>query len=512
MLPTNRELEFYGHPHFDVKAVQEAVQADIEYATRLEGEFAVVNHSNSETTMFCSGTGTTHLFYAICGGQLFYGDTVSDLVNAAGLDWQWNYEGLADLAIFGHLIGKHTLHPAVRRLGRGELIRWNGSSLSSKYCVHEQPTSGDPASDAIESLLDSVRSQSLPNDVISFSAGFDSRVILAAFLFLGLKPNLVVMGDERSTDVSIASQIAKTFNLPMERVPLNGDRGLSDRSLITRITSGTKTVENWHTYEYTVAGSSPPGTGIWIGSNGEYSRTFFVDRGMQFYAANAIGLPATKKFWQTKISRNSLPDRLRLVLRDEFLACLNEHKLLDELNAFFPQRSLGAVNDHLYLERVRQFIANGLRLVSTKYTPRTPFLHPRWIAAVQRMPRRWKLGNCWHRHAIRRLFPQLLRFPYDSSGVPLGDTPGLKYWLGLKPHSDNVPFFDYAVFLRSERFRRLYTTSLSSLKGIFRNDDTSALLEDWPSRTITYFAALSFYSEMLQQRGPVSDRNVLLHH
>jgi asparagine synthase (glutamine-hydrolysing) len=500
------DTTFYGHPHFDPASVQAAVQADITSAARLEGEFAVATQSSGGTSIFCSGVGVTQLFYAVRDGKFHYGDTVSDVVEAAGFDWIWDYDALTNLAVFGHLIGKQTLHPAVSRVGKGELVRWNGSAISTKTYVIDQKISSNPVNDAIDALLESVRSQHKPGDVISVSAGFDSRVILAAFLSLGLKPNLVVMGAENSTDVLIASQIAKTFNLPLEHVPVCGTRGLADRFLITRLTSGTKTIENWHTYEYTAGASFPAGSGIWIGSNGEFARTFYVDRGLQFYAANAVGTPMVKKFWQTKISRNSLPDTLRPALTDEFLECLSSEKQLTQLQSFFSFESLAQVNDHLYLERVRQFIANGLRLVSTKYTPKTPFLDPRWIAAVQRMPRRWKLGNRWHRHAIRRLFPKLLAFPYDLTGDAMGNAPGLKYWLGFSPHSNSVPFFDYRAFVKSQEFRQVYASSIRALSGLFRNDENHLLLNDWPLRTTTYFAALSFYCEMLQRQGAMRMR------
>ena len=242
---------------------------------------------------------------------------------------------LTNLAIFGHLIGTETLHIAVRRVGKRELVTWNGSSFHSETYPATPPLLTNPADDAIESLLESVRQRSASTDVISFSAGFDSRVILAAFSALGLKPNLVVMGDESSTDVLIASQIAKALKLQIERIPLSGKKAISDRSLISRITSGTKTVENWHTYEYTSSAPSPPGSGIWIGSNGEYARTFFVDRGLQFYAANALGRVAISKFWQAKIGRNSLPAQLRPALVEEFLEAASSQKVLERIGGLW---------------------------------------------------------------------------------------------------------------------------------------------------------------------------------
>jgi hypothetical protein len=333
--------------------------------------------------------------------------------------------------------------------------------------------------------------------VISMSAGFDSRLILAAFLALGMKPNLLVMGTDGSTDATIAIEIARKFKLPLEHVPLNGSRMISDRSLIARLTSGTKTIDNWHTYEYVAARNGRDrGTSIWIGSNGEFARTFFFDRGLQFYAANALGSPLVRKFWDIKVRRRALPDFLRPFLVEELRQCLEPEKQIARLLRFFPQRSLGDTNDQLYLERVRQFIANGLSLVSTRYSPRTPFLHPKWIAAIRRMPRHLKLGNHWHRLAIKQLYPKLLGFPYDSTGKPMSQRPGFRYWFGFSPHSRNVPYFDYVNFFNSPRFLAAYKTAIPTLDGIFRGKDTSMLLGKMPFRTTAYFATLSFFAEM----------------
>jgi asparagine synthase (glutamine-hydrolysing) len=497
-------VTFYGYPRFDKKETAIHLQRDLQAAAELDGRFAVAIQAGKHTSLFCSADGVTQLFYTVQGGELHYGTSVSDVIESAGLNWQWDYEALVDLATFAHLIGDQTLHPAVRRVGSAELIHWDGTALS-KETLKLPPTcsTGDPAQEAIDIVLDVVRSEAQPDDLISLSAGFDSRVILAAFLALGLKPNLLVMGGTRSTDATIATEIARSFSLPLERVPLDGSRMIGDRSLISRATSGTKTIDNWHTYEY-IAAARSAGTNIWIGSNGEFARTFFVDRGLQFYAAHAVGSPVVKKFWDVKVSRTALPESMRPLLVEELRECLRSERLIARVLRFFPHRSLGETNDQLYLERVRQFIANGLRLVSTRYSPHAPFLHPGWIAAVKRMPRHWKLGNRWHRHAIRQLCPELLRFPYDTSGRPMGHAPGIRYWFGFEPHSHNVPYFDYVHFVRSPSFREAYEAAATTLKGIVRGDDTSALLGQLPLRTTAYMATLSFFSEMQTKSCPTA--------
>ena len=490
-------VTFYGNPRFDTKETAMRWQGDVKAIAELEDRFAVAYQAGSRTSLFCSADGVTQLFYAVQGGALHYGSSVSDVIGSAGLNWQWNYEALADLATFGHVIGDHTLHAAVRRVGSAELVTWDGLALSRKKLDIQRYSTGDPSKEAIEVLLETVRAEAGTDDLISLSAGFDSRMILAAFLALGMRPNLLVMGADRSTDATIATEIARKFNLPLEHVPLDGNRMITDRSLIVRLTSGTKTIDNWHTYEYIAAGNGPaPGTGIWIGSNGEFARTFFFDRGLQFYVANALGSPLVRKFWDAKVRRNALPDSLRPFLVEELRECLKPEKQIARLLQFFPQRSLGDTNDQLYLERVRQFVANGLRLVSTRYPPRTPFLHPKWIAAVKRMPRHLKLGNHWHRLAISHLCPELLRFPYDTSGKPMSQGPGFRYWLGFSPHSRNIPYFDYVNFFNSPRFREVYKMAIPALNGIFLGDDTSMLLGKMPFRTTAYFATLSFFAEM----------------
>src|ERR1035441_10335022 len=100
-----------------------------------------------------------------------------NVARSAGLNWQWNYEALADLATFGHIIGDHTLHTAVRRVGSAELVGWDGLVLSRKKLDRQQYLAGDPSQEAIEILLETVKSEAGADDLISLSAGFDSRMI-----------------------------------------------------------------------------------------------------------------------------------------------------------------------------------------------------------------------------------------------------------------------------------------------------------------------------------------------
>lgn len=460
--------------------------------------FACVCSTGARRSLHCSDDGVTQVFYTVTKNQFYFGPTVAAVAQAADLTWEWDYDALADLAVFGHLIGKRTLHKRIHRVGPSEQVIWDGKRLTSVA----RPASGvrtrsAGAQDALEHVVAYVRTVAEDGDVISLSAGFDSRVILAAFLALGLKPRLLVMGDDASTDVRITTEIARALGLTILRVQLDGRRMIDDRAVVSRLTSGTKTVDNWHTYEYVANSPADDITGLWIGSNGEFARTFFADRGLPFYGAECCGRLAGRAFWRLKYGRTALPDSIRRHLTPALRDSLSFDAVRNRLLSEFGEVHLGEANDRLYAERVRQFISNGLRLVSTRYKPKTPFLHTPWIATVGSMPRRWKLGNRWHRFAIARLYPRLLSFPYDDSGAPLGRSPGLAYWLGLAPYSRNTAYFDYTAFFSSRDFRKAYERSRKALPTFLLDGKRAPLENPLPLRTTAYFATLSFFCETL---------------
>lgn len=460
----------------------------------MDGYFAAVLEDGPSTTIYVSPDGVTQIFYAVSNGSFYWGTNVSQVLRASGLSWQWNYDALGDVSVFGHLLGKETLQVGISRVLAGELVKWDGKSLTSTVIPPPQLTHIHGPQAAVDLLMTSVRNHSHPDDVISMSAGFDSRLILAAHLASGLKPRLLVMGPAEATDVSIAYAIAKRFDLEIQQVVLTGNWMLQDRLAISRETSGTKTIENWHTYEY-VAASGHTG-GIWIGSNGEFARTFFVDRGAAFLAVNAMGRAGIDKFWNAKLSRTSIPSELTPHLNQQFAENLSSPDRKRRLDALFPQRSLGQLNDALYLERVRQFISNGLRLVSMHALPKTPFLDSQWIAVIRSLPRRNKLANWWHRYAIGKLMPSLLDFPFDATGVPMGKNPGIRYWLGLSAHSANVPYFDYAAFFKEPRFRDAISQAAPFTQDLF---PASLLQESLSPRTMAYLGAIAIFQQLVHE-------------
>jgi len=62
------------------------LQGEVKAIAELEDRFAVAYQAGSRTSLFCSADGVTQLFYAVQGGALHYGSSVSDVIGSAGLN------------------------------------------------------------------------------------------------------------------------------------------------------------------------------------------------------------------------------------------------------------------------------------------------------------------------------------------------------------------------------------------------------------------------------------------
>jgi asparagine synthetase B (glutamine-hydrolysing) len=235
-----------------------------EQLLRVPGEFTCeVRRADDVAEYFCSANGVAQLFYGSFGSHVCVGSTVNEVLRSSGQHWSWDYEAVGQMATFGHLIGNRTLHRSIKRLGAGELLREDARGFTiSKVTNTVESTTDDPPNGALNALTAYVKAEGRDGDLVSISAGFDSRVILAAFLNLGIRPTLVVMGDAASTDVSIATRMAETLSLRLVRVPLDFRRMMERRSEISSMTSGTNTIDNWHTFDYVQACEVPTGATI----------------------------------------------------------------------------------------------------------------------------------------------------------------------------------------------------------------------------------------------------------
>jgi asparagine synthase (glutamine-hydrolysing) len=223
-----------------------------------------------------------------------------------------------------------------------------------------------------------------------------------------------------------------------------------------------------------------------VGSNGETLRSFFFDRGiMSRWADREAAAVATQRYWQGNLRADLKPAELA-AMPPQFAAFFGEGlagqaKRFADLGAAKDQRdSLLSRLDRFYLDqRVRHFIGNGLTLYGLSTSWRTPFLSIPWVAVAGELPRGWKFGSNWHRHAIHGLCPALLDFPEDRVASRMARRAPLFYWHWRRRRQPVVPYVDYQRLVATPVVLALLADHASAIEDLLPRSAVIGLIDQF---------------------------------
>ncbi|HTO02285.1 MAG TPA: hypothetical protein VL069_01225, partial [Opitutus sp.] len=177
-----------------------------------------------------------------------------------------------------------------------------------------------------------------------------------------------------------------------------------------------------------------------------------------------------------------------------------QNTITSELAAQYGQGSLGEFIDSFYLmERVRNFIGNGIELYSDVAAVRLPFLQKDWIEAVRGMPRSMRLSCRWHKFALGKLCPALLDFPSDDTNAPMGRNESIKEKITGLRHG---PCVGYAPNLWEQGdFKALFTAETLRMPELFGSEDLGTFLSTANARSRDVIALLALWRDYLVRSG-----------
>ncbi len=484
------------------------VEGRADEVARLPGEYTLVFERGEDVCIVSSPYGVTQYYYALVRGRFFHGGTVLDVARRAELPWAWNWRALACLTQLQHLVEDDTLHAHVLRVPPRSILWFRNGRLTRQTTdwddIH-QGARGDPGA-ALEAFNREVGRWAHGACAISMSGGFDTRVILSSLLRLGAAPTLVVMGTERSTDRQIVTAIAKRLDLRLVPVEIEERDFLPAGPLAVQLTSGTKTADHWHSLIGPTKASLPTPARVFVGSNGECARSYYLDKGALSRAVDLGPMLLLRLFWLRKAksiftpqeaqglnpalaAEVAGPGRARSIQRLAHLCETSEAGLLAGLDRFYTD------------QRVRHFIGNGLRLHGASWNWVAPFLSHEWVREVRRMPRRWKLGSNWHRYAIRRNFPALLDFPEEGVAERMAPATRAGYWLArrhsITGYSPVAPFLRTREALAAVADRRHAVSEVISERALLR------VIEDQEAHgtrnlAVAFLLAFGIYAEQVR--------------
>ena len=423
--------------------VQRCIGGDA--VTELPGDFAVAASGTTPESkpfvfLITSAISAIPYFYYADDQGFFHGASVFEVVEEGRLPWEWNMRAVNCVAILDHCVGDDSLHARVKRAKPASLYYWCEGRLEVKHFSFPSDifSAGKMNLDDAVEAYEQVFSEycSCRNEVaLSMSAGLDSRALLAGLMARDRRPLLGTMGHADSTDLKIARTIADDLNLEHRVVELKVDDYLRYGSEIARLTGGTKTLANWHTYIYIRKVDFPAGCLHFAGANGELFRSYYFDKGMLAVLADL--LPADSAMKLLFSYKYSPGRRLEGVWGKAFGNSTFAWNQIPALCAASVPSSCSVLSDKLdyfyTFERVRHFIGNGLCLYNAAVLTGSPFLDQRVTSAGARLPTAAKRNNAFHLHLIRNSFPQLMDYPVDDTTRSLRNQAGGLYWLRRRP-------------------------------------------------------------------------------
>jgi hypothetical protein len=393
---------------------------DIASLTNLRGEYTLVFESPTECCIITSPIGAMHYFYAIQKGAFYHGERIFDILREARLAWAWNWQALGDLCQLENLTNNKTLHPAVQRVPPGSILRFHNGriDLRSKAYLGSIPARPSDPSEAVAYLNEEVAAWTDQNPYLSLSGGFDSRVILSSLLAQGVRPHLITMGSDDSSDVRVARSIAKRFDLNHDLIRIRLEDLIAHGSEVSALTNGSKTAWHWHTYLYPLKASIPSTSTFFVGTLGEFARSYYFDQGVLGRVANAISPFSLRRFWRLKLSRHPTFKNEELAsLTTEFAQQLGTDAIeerSERLTNYCHNEFLSGLTRYYFEQRVPNFYANGIKMYLASSQWRSPFHSRKWIDSIWNLDTSWKLGSNWHRHAISTNLPELMEFPEEN--------------------------------------------------------------------------------------------------
>ena len=440
------KLQLHGYSPDSAAHVFEQVLGGVR-PSMLRGDFVLVAEgieaaTGLPLTVFVSTVVAAVPYYFVkSGGHFAHASNVFDCCKAADLTWHWNWDSLAQLVLFEHVLGDASLHAGITRVPQASIVWLRGEM----QFVDQDPfwrelgeagaETADPrhAADLILELIGELPAQQSCS--LSLSAGYDSRLLLACLMHLGKPVTTACMGAADATDPRIASALAQSAGCGFRRVEIEAADYLAQAENIVRTTSGEKIFWHWHTGIYSrKAGFSTDATHL-AGCNGEFARSYFFDKGFVAELADFSGYSRWDRWLALKNSRlRRVGPGIRAAL-DPFG---NFHRALDAdtqlTKVFHAGTRFGDGLDRFYAStRVRNLIGLGLALYRSHFPTMSPFLDARFIRYAARLRRHDKLANRMHRTVISALRPELLAFPTDDSGVPMGSLPDSLYFLKARP-------------------------------------------------------------------------------
>ena len=497
-------LKLIGYCELDESALLKKFLSEGPDALRdLRGEYALIIENSDECLIITSPVGAMHYFYALKDGKFYHSDKVVDILRESGLDWKWDWNALGDLCQLENLTDNATLHKDIRKVPAGSVLHFHNGKigLEPNSYIDLIPRQKSDPDIALAALNEEIAFWAGDDPYLSLSGGFDSRAILSSMLKQGIKPHLITTGTDECSDVQVTRRIADAFGLKHDIITLDLQDFVANSAEISTLTNGTKPACHWHTYLYPLKAKLEKNRTFFVGTLGEFARSYYFDKGCLAQFADIFGEYSLALFWKLKLGRHhTFADNELNGLAPEFssqLDTVGTSNRAKQLTRLCHKQFLPGLTRFYFEQRVPNFYANGIKMYLATGNWRSPYHSRKWIGAIWNLDNTWKLGSNWHRYAIAKNFPQLLDFSEENGfdmKKMLPKAPPF-YWTPFMRHTPYATYDLSIGWFRDARIQEFMRENVSLISDIIDKKTAVSIIEAHRSgidrtRTMAFLLAM----------------------
>lgn len=404
------------------------LDSGIECLSELGGSFNVAwwDGRSEELIVACDKLGQRLMYYTCRSGNIVFGSALAHLMATDIPKREIDLEGFVDLIHYGYILGERTLFKEVHTLPpggaliykRGELNvhqYWRLNNIESRGRYDER------CLDNLERLFKLAVRRSVRQDMtcaVDLTGGLDSRCIFAAAAHEGLSFVAHTGGQEDSTDVVLAKQVAELEGVPHIFEHIGPDR--LDEWLVPMVLHQGGMVATLHSHPCQHFDASFSFDAVIQGIGATYARGHWVTpEVLEMRDMDSIQAYMNRVILNQTGKRLTVDELWQPAVRPTVAHGLASH-LPALINDYHSSDSAVAVIDYLaYRERFRKFLNKAIVIVRNSRDAYFPYLDHPFMEALAALPIGERVKNRILVDLVKRWNPKLLDIAYEKNLMPL---------------------------------------------------------------------------------------------
>jgi hypothetical protein len=378
----------------------------------------VADKVSGDAYAFVDSSGLFHAFYSSRGVS----SSFLKLAAQHGSDLpELSPDALVQFFHFGHVPFGGTFFREINRLDGDQIVRISSAGAVSLMSKNSRALGPEPARDFATQLMSFATSVAAEKVSIDLTGGIDSRLLAVILEYFGLPFELAVSGADDHEDVTIAREVAKILNRPLN--VNHHESGDFEGSLpaLFEACDGLFNVASGHGPLQNQRKRKARGATLMItGAGGELFKDFWWLQDFPFYRQRTshIGRLYSMRIVPVAPRHDYFAEPYANVSR-----CLRR-TYLQRLAGYASPTNTQTYDRIYYYVKMRDVVGRMMSNHAWLLHCYAPYLEPEIATVGYRLPRSMRFFNSFHRQMTTRYCPAAARIHTTEGGMSVSSEPG----------------------------------------------------------------------------------------